>query len=60
MLDAAHQQLRAPIALIWDRRLSLRRTPAIRSAIAARCLLRVFRLPAYALELNPSRRSGRR
>ncbi|MFF3454658.1 transposase [Streptomyces sp. NPDC002730] len=38
LLNAAHQQLRAPIVLIWDR-LSLHRTPAIRSAIAARCWL---------------------
>ncbi|WP_251092431.1 hypothetical protein [Streptomyces sp. Caat 7-52] len=37
LLDAAHQQLRAPIVLMWDRRLSLRRTPSSRSAIAARC-----------------------
>ncbi|MFI6769495.1 hypothetical protein [Streptomyces sp. NPDC050355] len=35
LLDAAHQRLRAPIVLIWDR-LSLHRIPAIRSAIAAR------------------------
>lgn len=51
MLDAAHQQ-RAPIVLIWER-LSLPRTPAIRSAIATRCCLRVYQLPVNAPELNP-------
>jgi hypothetical protein len=52
LLDAAHQQLRAPIVLVWDR-LSLHKTPAMRSAIAARPWLRVYLLPAYAPELNP-------
>ncbi len=52
MLDAAHQQLRAPIVLIRDL-LSLHRTPAIRSAIAARRPLLAYQLPAYATELNP-------
>ena len=51
-MDTAHQQLQAPIVLIWDR-LSLHKTPAIRSAIAARAWLRVYELPAYAPELNP-------
>ena len=52
LLDAAHQQLKAPIVLVWDR-LSLHKTPAIRAAIAARPWLRVYLLPAYAPELNP-------
>ena len=52
LLDAAHQQLQAPIVLVWDR-LSLHKTPAIRAAIAARPWLRVYLLPAYAPELNP-------
>jgi transposase len=52
LLDAAHQQLQAPIVLVWDR-LSLHKTPAIRTAIAARPWLRVYLLPAYAPELNP-------
>ncbi|SNY42627.1 transposase [Paractinoplanes atraurantiacus] len=52
LLDAAHQQLQAPIVLIWDR-LSLHKTPTIRAAIAARSWLRVHELPAYAPELNP-------
>jgi putative transposase len=52
LLDAAHQQLQAPIVLVWDR-LSLHKTPTIRAAIAARPWLRVYLLPAYAPELNP-------
>jgi hypothetical protein len=52
LLDTAHQQLQAPIVLVWDR-LSLHKTPAIRAAIAARSWLRVYELPAYAPELNP-------
>ncbi|GIF23420.1 hypothetical protein Ate02nite_61500 [Paractinoplanes tereljensis] len=52
LLDAAHQQLLAPIVLAWDR-LSLHKTPTIRAAIAARPWLRVYLLPAYPPELNP-------
>jgi putative transposase len=52
LLDAAHQQLQAPIVLVWDG-LSAHKTPAIRAAIAARGWLRVYQLPAYAPELNP-------
>ena len=52
LLDAAHQQLQAPIVLVWDG-LSTHKTPAIRAAIAARPWLRVYLLPAYAPELNP-------
>jgi putative transposase len=52
LLDAAHQQLGAPIVLVWDG-LSAHKTPAIRAAITARSWLRVYRLPAYVLELNP-------
>lgn len=52
LLDAAHQQLQAPIVLVFDG-LSLHKTPAIRAAITARCWLRVYQLPAYAPELNP-------
>jgi putative transposase len=38
--------------LVWDG-LSAHKTPAIRAAITARSWLRVYRLPAYAPELNP-------
>jgi putative transposase len=52
LLDAAHQQLRGPIVLIWDN--STQHTDsAMRALIAARPWLRVFRLPPYAPELNP-------
>jgi putative transposase len=52
LLDAAYQQLKAPIVLVWDG-LSAHKTPPIRAAIAARPWLRVYQLPAYAPELNP-------
>ena len=52
LLDAAHQQLQAPIVLVWDG-LSAHKSPPIRAAIAARSWLRVYQLPAYAPELNP-------
>jgi putative transposase len=53
LLDAAHVQLGGPIVLVWDndrRHLSA----AMRTEIEARTWLRVFRLPAYAPELNPA------
>lgn len=56
LLDAAHQQLRAPIVLVWDG-LSAHKSPAIRKAIAARSWLRVYQLPAYAPELNPAEKA---
>ncbi|MFD1371052.1 transposase [Actinoplanes sichuanensis] len=52
LLDAAHQQLKAPIVLVWDG-LSAHRTPAMRAATAARNWLRVYQPPAYAPELKP-------
>ena len=53
LLDAAHQQLQAPIVLVWDG-LSAHKSPPIRAAITARPWLRVYQLPAYAPELNPA------
>jgi hypothetical protein len=53
LLDAAHLQLGGPIVLVWDndrRHLSA----AMRTEIESRAWLRVFRLPAYAPELNPA------
>jgi hypothetical protein len=53
LLDAAHVQLGGPIVLVWDndrRHLSA----AMRAEIESRAWLRVFRLPAYAPELNPA------
>jgi putative transposase len=53
LLDAAHQQLGAPIVLIWDN-LNTHISAAMRALIAARDWLHVIRLPAYAPDLNPA------
>jgi hypothetical protein len=50
-LDAAHQRLGGPIVLIWDN-LNTHISRAMRRYIAARDWLTVYRLPAYAPELN--------
>ena len=52
LLDAAHQQLDAPIVVIWDN-LNTHVSAAMRELIAARDWLHVIRLPAYAPDLNP-------
>jgi transposase len=52
LLDAAHQQLRGPLVLVWDG-LNTHTSRAMREQIAARPWLTVFQLPAYAPELNP-------
>jgi transposase len=54
-LDAAHQQLRGPLVVIWDN-LNAHVSAAMTKLIAARDWLTVFRLPAYAHELNPVER----
>jgi DDE superfamily endonuclease len=51
-LDAAHQQLDAPLVLVWDG-LNTHTSHAMRELITARDWLTVFQLPAYAPELNP-------
>ena len=53
LLDAARQQLGGPVVLVWDG-LSTHTSRAMRELIAARTWLTVFRLPAYAPELNPA------
>ena len=53
LLDAAHQQLQAPIVVIWDN-LNTHVSAAMRELIATRDWLHVIRLPAYAPELNPT------
>ena len=53
LLDAAHQQLGTLIILIWDN-LGGHTSAAMRRLIASRAWLRVYRLPAYAPELNPA------
>jgi putative transposase len=52
LLDAAHQQLRGPIVLVWDN-LNAHISAVMRRLVAARAWLRVYQLPAYAPELNP-------
>jgi hypothetical protein len=52
LLDAVHQQLDAPIVLLWDG-LPAHKSARMRTLIAARPWLRVYRLPSYAPELNP-------
>lgn len=53
LLDAAHQQLRGSIVLVWDN-LNTHISVAMRQMIAARDWLHVIRLPAYAPDLNPT------
>lgn len=52
LLDAAHQQLRAPIVLVWDN-LNTHKSASMRRLTAARKWLTVFSLPTTAPELNP-------
>lgn len=53
LLDAAHQQLGAPIMLVWDN-LNTHISAAMGALITARDWLHVIRLPAYAPDLNPT------
>lgn len=53
LLTAAHNQLHAPIVLVWDN-LSAHVGPVMRTFIGERDWLTVFRLPGYAPELNPT------
>ncbi|WP_371784729.1 transposase [Streptosporangium subroseum] len=53
LLDAAHQQLGGPIVLVWDN-LNTHISRAMGAHIVARDWLTVYRLPAYAPELNPA------
>lgn len=53
LIDAAHQQLGAPIILIWDR-LNTHRSKTMTKLIAARRWLTVVLLPPYAPDLNPT------
>jgi len=51
-LDAAHQQPRGPVVLVWDG-LNTHVSQAMRKLAAARDWLTPFQLPPYASELNP-------
>lgn len=53
LLDAAHQQLGAPIVLVWDQ-LPQHKSARMRTLLAARRWLRVYQLPGHAPELNPT------
>ena len=52
LLDDAHQQLGGPLAVVRDG-LNTHTSRAMAGLVAARDWLTVFRLPAYAPELNP-------
>lgn len=52
LVDGAHQLLKAPIVLVWDR-LNTHVSQAMRGLINERDWLSVFLLPAYAPDLNP-------
>jgi putative transposase len=52
LLDAAHQQLRGPLVVVWDNS-DTHVSGAMTALIAARDWLTVYRLPPYAHELNP-------
>jgi putative transposase len=53
LLDAARQQLGGPIVLVWDG-LPAHKSAKMRALIATRPWLRVYQLPGYAPELNPT------
>jgi len=53
LLDAAHQQLGGSIVVVWDN-LNAHVSARMRRYIAGRAWLRVFQLPAYAPDLNPT------
>jgi len=52
LLDDAHQQLGGPLVVIWDG-LNTHVSRVMADLVAARDWLTVFKLPAYAHELNP-------
>jgi hypothetical protein len=52
LLDAAHQQLAGPLVVVWDN-LNTHVSAAMTGLAEARDWLTIYRLPAYAHELNP-------
>jgi transposase len=52
LLDAARAQLAGPVVLVWDNQ-NTHISGVMAGLVAARDWLTVFRLPAYASELNP-------
>jgi transposase len=53
LLEATHQQLHAPILIVWDN-LSAHVCAEMRTFVADHDWLMVFQLPSYAPELNPT------
>ncbi|WP_372500109.1 transposase [Sphaerisporangium perillae] len=56
-MDAAHQQLRGPIVLIWDN-LNTHISAAMRRLVEHRAWLTLIQLPSYAPSSIRSRPSG--
>lgn len=52
LIDGAHQLVKAPIVLVWDR-LNTHVSHTMRELIEQRAWLTVFLLPAYSPNLNP-------
>ncbi len=52
LIDGAHQLVKAPIVLVWDR-LNTHVSRRMRQLITEREWLTVFLLPAYSPDLNP-------
>ncbi|MEU4932596.1 transposase [Streptomyces yokosukanensis] len=52
LLDGAHQLLKAPLIVVWDR-LSTHVSKTMKALVAEREWLTVVLLPGYAPELNP-------
>ena len=52
LLDGAHQQLGAPLVVVWDG-LNTHVSGVMADLVDARDWLTVFRLPPYAHEMNP-------
>jgi putative transposase len=52
LLNAAHAQLGGPLVVVWDN-LNTHVSRAMAELITARDWLTIYRLPAYASELNP-------
>ncbi|MEO3863918.1 transposase [Acrocarpospora sp. B8E8] len=53
LLQAAHQQLRGPLVIVWDN-LPAHVSAEMRTFVDEHDWLTVFRLPGYAPELNPA------
>ncbi|MFD7291652.1 transposase [Streptomyces sp. NPDC059897] len=52
LISAAHQQLGAPLVLVWDN-LNTHRAAGLRDFAAEHDWITIFQLPSYAPDLNP-------